>query len=471
MAGCALPVPDTWHPPTLIAGLKKRLLTKVGHQDFNVVRRLDSFVQSHFINTLQPVDSVLTFEEWLNQTKYTKKTKQKLRVLWYETLCECSPSSGSTWSKFFGKLERYPEFKHARGINGCSESEKVFVGPVIKSIEHAFYHQYAQNLVKGLPTQRKALALSSRLLLEAAMFAGTDFSNFEGSVSRMISRVIEIPFLKRMLGGRCPEVLRYICSKLMSPHKLSGKYFDCRVSGIRCSGDMWTSLLNSVVNLVLIKFCCYELGWNAEPIVEGDDGLFRLDGPCPTPDQFDSLGFSVKIDKFRTIGEAGFCKMKFDANGVQVTDPIERLVKFGWTSHVHATAKQRANLLYTKALSLKAEYPGCPMLGPYADFIIRSLQSENPRLRLAFDEDPGWTARKIEMAETWISQPSRITDDTRLFFEKLYGISVIEQQSFEAQYCRGAIRPIDSDIILSRCPRSWFINYDRFCTTKRYCDW
>jgi len=447
-------------------------LTTVGNLNVNTVERLKHYVNNEFLPILQPVHEVMSFEDWLKSTHYTKKTKQKLRFIWMECLQEHPPTLDATYSKFFGKLERYPEFKHARGINGCTEREKVFVGPAVKSIEHTFYHQFADNLVKGLPTQLKAAALSRRLYRAGSLFAGTDFSNFEGSVSRHISRAIEIPFLRTMLNGQAPSVLSYITYKLMHPHKLVSKDFVCRVAGIRCSGDMWTSLLNSVVNLVIIKFCCKELGWNAEPVVEGDDGLFRLDGPCPTSQQFSALGFAAKIDVYRTIGEAGFCKMKFDSDDVQVTEPIEKLVKFGWTSHVHATNQQVDNLLYTKALSLKAEYPHCPMLGPFADRIIALLRAKTDHLKLAFDEDPGWTARKIEMASTWIDLPSAVTLNTRLFFEHLYGISVAEQLSFE-RYIDDLLlhQPIQHWVVIDRCKRDWYVAYDKFTYHSPRSDW
>jgi len=112
------------------------------------------------------------------------------------------------------------------------------------------------------------------------------------------------------------------------------------------------------------------------------------------------------------------------------------------------------------------------MLGPFADRIIALLRAKTDRLKLIFDEDPGWSARKIEMAATWIDLPSAVTQNTRLFFEHLYGISVAEQLSFE-RYVDDLVlsQTIDHYVILDRCKHDWYVNFDRFtCNSPRY-DW
>jgi len=56
------------------------------------------------------------------------------------------------------------------------------------------------------------------------------------------------------------------------------KYVKIEVEATRMSGEMNTSLGNGFSNLMFMLYACHVQGIAAEGIVEGDDGVFALEG-------------------------------------------------------------------------------------------------------------------------------------------------------------------------------------------------
>jgi hypothetical protein len=411
---------------------------------------------------LVPLQQVMTFREYVESTHYTRKTKEAMIYYW-EVKCDQQVTKAAELKKGFVKTERYGVYKPARGIHACSLEEKCFAGSVVKSIEKAVFSQLRRYFLKGVPTDEKARELRARLFQVGASYLTSDQSAFESSVSSEIAAVTEIPLYEYMLGGLSPFVLDYLRRTSSKFRRIRYHKFIVRIRGSRMSGDLQTSLGNSFINLMINKFIAHKLGYDLIGVVEGDDGLFRIDGPVPTIDMFGQLGFHAKIQVHDDVGVAGFCKMKFDADNVQVTDFVERLAKFGWTTSIRASRKTRYNLLYTKALSLKAEFPKCPILGCFADYILRVIKSQPGRRKMVFDEDRAWNRQKLEGAERWLDVATSVSLTTRLFYERLYDVSVTEQLSIESYFnSLDHLCPITHPAILSRVPDVWFQNYDRF---------
>lgn len=412
----------------------------------------------------------MTFDEYVESLRIPARKKRMMRVV-REEGDGFLPLRKHKNKKGFGKTERYPDFKHQRGIHPCSEAEKTYAGPAVKSVEQAVYRQLHQHVLKGIATDEKAEELFERLYRPGAMFLGLDVKRWESSMMTDVSAATEVPLFRHMLQ-RFPAECDYITSQMLGEHKIRYRKFKVRVKGVRMSGDLWTSLGNGFTNLMIVKFVCSKLGYDPVGVVEGDDGLFRLDGPAPTKEMFAELGFESKIEVFDDVGLAGFCKMKFDSARQHVTEPGERLAKLGWTTQLRASAATRRNLLYTKALSLKAEYPNCPVLAVFADTIIRLVRAEKFPLHLRFDEDRGWNASKVENAGRWLEQPAEILLETRKFYEQLYGVSVEQQLSIEEYFHSWqAIQPIQHPLVSAMMRDAWKVNWERFVTDSGSVDW
>jgi hypothetical protein len=146
------------------------------------------------------------------------------------------------------------------------------------------------------------------------------------------------------------------------------------VWAVRMSGEMTTSLGNGFANLVTMKFVCHVIGSTCVGVVEGDDGLFRIDGAVPPNIIFEQMGLRIKLKRHTSIEEASFCGCVF-VNGENniLTDPISTLTDFGWTQkrYLHANRATLRCLLRSKALSLAHQYPGCPILSVWARRIMK----------------------------------------------------------------------------------------------------
>jgi hypothetical protein len=99
--------------------------------------------------------------------------------------------------------------------------------------------------------------------------------------------------------------------------------------------------------------------------VEGDDGLTKGKFiESLTAQDFADLGFNVKIKKKTDIASASFCGIIYHPDDlVNVTDPREVLVSFGWANRRYSNARvnRLKALLRCKSLSYLHQYRGAPL--------------------------------------------------------------------------------------------------------------
>lgn len=406
---------------------------------------------------MPPLSKLMSRREWLDDSHYSMAAERRLQVE-FEKLGGCPPKRPGA-KKSFTKTERYTGYKYHRCINACTVEEKTFLGPTMKSVEHAFYRYFARYLLKGIPTHLRSRELFERL--HAGLFLGLDFSAFESGVLREYAVGIESFLVNHLAGHLAPAECEYFARSCAAPRVLDyGKWVGTVHHG-RCSGDLNTSFCNALINLLMVRFVCGRHGYDPVGVVEGDDGLFVLGGSPPTVEEFAELGFAAKIDLFDSISDAGFCKMKFGDDLVQIADPIEKLVKFGWTSSNCTSQRVRWSLLFTKALSLKAEFPDCPILGPFADWIVRCCRESGHKLSRRFDEDKGWTASKLEKG--LVFRPSRVLSSTRAAMSAIYSIPRDTQLALEASFV-GPLHYLDLSAVQSRCPAVWADAWNAYVT-------
>lgn len=197
------------------------------------------------------------------------------------------------------------------------------------------------------------------------------------------------------------------------------------------SGDMWTSLGNGFTNLMLMLYMCANKSVDCTGVVEGDDGLFRIDGPViPTPADFEALGWTIKLQSGKNLGEMGFCKQYFDLDVREnVVSPAELLVKIGWSSSRLRLGgrKIRDALLRAKADSLVAQYPNAPVARCLAEYIFRVVGFDGRR---AYDDgwDPGYNDPQ---RPRWLV-PYQPDERNYLVVERVFGVPVSVQKRIEA---------------------------------------
>jgi hypothetical protein len=206
----------------------------------------------------------------------------------------------------------------------------------------------------------------------------------------------------------------------------------------RMSGEMCTSLGNGFANLMVMLFMLTKKGCRSiKGIVEGDDGLFTFFGPVPTEQDFSKIGFRLKLEEFDSFSQASFCGMLFDEEDrIILTDAVDAVLKMGWSSRQYIMAGERTRhlLLRSKALSYAHMYWRCPIIGAATRAALRLTSDvhENALRRFRSKERISiYEFEERELNERTELGSSFIPMNTRILYEKLFGVSVADQLRIE----------------------------------------
>lgn len=315
------------------------------------------------------------FEWWLQDTHYTVNEKDRLRQLRIDIESRSTDiySNVKDQHSFFNKVESTMKHKTNRGIMGCHDEIKVVLGPIIKYIEKIVFKKvWCENchFTKGKTKDELAELLEK---IDGDVGQGgvveTDYSSFEGLITPKIQAATEWQVYARLLKNY-PKIAALLKRQLMGKHRLRGKLLIVELLGRRMSGDLWTSLGNGLVNVLLFDFLCKEAGIKLlGGVMEGDDGLYWLDDKAFDPDFALKYNLLLKMVPFSRYFYASFCGMCFDPRSKAIMkDPSKALIKFGVTHSALMYSKNegRRGLLRAKALSLLCETAGCPVLSVLA---------------------------------------------------------------------------------------------------------
>jgi hypothetical protein len=361
---------------TQVEGLIKRLLRILPDRDYiflAAVRRQAEKLAA----ALQPLAAAPLFEEWLASTSYPESRKVELRRVFASL--DGRPPSRQQLERIssFIKTESYEEFKFARWINSRSDHAKVWWGPWCKAIEQQVYSHPA--FIKHTP-------VPERPKLVAALFSGgsryysTDYSSFEAQITPELCRAGELVVYRRVMSNFLSEysvVERMLTGKNRGRTRAGVSFV---TQGRRMSGDMNTSVGNGISNLVLWSAMAEIQGLTWKGYVEGDDGIFAVQGGVPWSEaEWKRAGFIIKIAEFDRPELASFCGV-VAADGQVVRDPLEFCVRFGWTSSFILAGDTVMNeLLRAKALSAVYECPQCPVIGVLARKALEMTEGHKAR--------------------------------------------------------------------------------------------
>lgn len=344
----------------------------------------------------------------------------------------------------FIKREFYPEPKEPRIINARPDPFKAVVAPFIKDIEHGTI--YNEHFVKGKTQDEVAL----RMLGIANLYhkiAETDYSSFEGSYVAEFQRVCELELFRFYLQNN-PEIFEIIkfcyygetkCVLKTSKHMKAHVKFE----GSRMSGDMWTSLGNGFSNMMLFTFCAKltmeskpleeQLAMSFDYIVEGDDGFFGMNFDIDLS-IVKELGFKLKLHETSDMNDLSFCSINLSPEGVPVPDFWRSIEKFGWSfkesiiDH-YSDKPNREELKQIRAIGLSclARSAGVPILQELGAQLIKLTDHIKTDNRY-FDQ------YEMEKYKLNVVDPETkpITDATRMYFSKRFGIPVHRQLELEA---------------------------------------
>jgi hypothetical protein len=482
--GAALPEPDLNHRETMEAGVRKRAAFAPPMRKRKLVRRLAKFVRKWLDKNMRPLaaDSDTSVETWIEKTNYPRWRKDALLATWRELGGWHNLTKDDFLCKSFPKDETYPnvpvdEWKHTRGINSRTDRFKVAVGPIFKLIEEQVFKD--PHFIKHVPIADRPAYIRSRLFRAGAKYHVTDYTAFESLFTREIMEAVEFQLYEYMVR-HLPvgiEFMKLVRLVIGGVQHCSYKQFRASIPCCRMSGEMCTSLGNGFSNLMFMLFMCELKGCtDVAGVIEGDDGLFVMNGDPPGPSDFADLGLVIKMETHTELSTASFCGLIFDSEELcNTTDPIEVLVGYGWTNRSYARSRNTKllMLLRCKALSLAHQYPGCPIIQELAKFGLRTtsklarkterwIERGGPRHMSLWDREQLLLACRDSARLTFPAPGPR----TRSLVEMEYGISVGDQFAIEA-YLSGlsTVRPLSHPCIDFYVRPAW-VKYWRLYTVE-----
>lgn len=267
---------------------------------------------------------------------------------------------------------------------------------------------------------------------------------------------LEWPLYRHLLSlNYTHDNVDHIMKVLTGKNQLRGRHgFRAVVYATRMSGEMNTSLGNGWSNFIVFNYIVHSKGGICYGFVEGDDGIFASSVPVTTQD-YNDLGFDVKVNELTTVTEASFCGIISAADGTLVKDPGVVMMKFGWTSsYITAGDIIMHELLRAKALSLCYECPQCPVVGAIGRRALQVTRNYNPR----FIKDGYHDTDIVPRDESSIPE-FKPTPASRTLFARLFGVTVENQLRCEDAIMRDDLTTASELIPTNYAALDYYLRY------------
>lgn len=427
--------PDTADHMSLKQGAKKRLVHNRPVLNRRTLRRCRKFVKRQLPKMFKPLqqDDLYSVEEWLDRSNYPEWRKKELRECLAKLESGCVQEHKIWEAKMFAKDEFYQEYKYHRTINARSDYMKVIIGRFAASIEKKVFA--TPWFIKKVPRAEWPEYIIRRCSGREHGYA-SDYSSFEASFIKEIMEMCEMQLYEYMLQHVWTKEVSERFGALSGWNKITAKGFLVKLLARRLSGEMVTSLGNGFSNLMINLFVLKEKGAkNVTAVVEGDDGLFMFDGPCPTEADFLELGFVIKLTPVQTLSDASFCGVVFDPEDrCSLADPHKTLATCSWleSSYQSSSPKIKRDLAVVKGLSMLAQYPGCPVIQSVALWMLRVSNykpSERDRLlsHAIANRTGWWEKRVLKMVKKSPFVPIPVGEGSRAVMNRVFRMTPSQQ--------------------------------------------
>lgn len=473
---------------TIVAGCCYRVLRGTNKPDESIndfISFSRKWIKNNFIPL--PADTDVSYENFRSKCQLPEWRKAEYDVAWQDVKVRLE---GMTLKrkdlvvKSFIKEESYPTYKHPRMINARNDRYKVCIGPYIQAIsESVFMKPY---FIKTVPVESRANYIHQYLGNCGCVFE-SDFTSYESSHNPTVMREVEIWFYDYMCQ-RLPtrETFSYLIDFLTTDNIINLNEISMVLRGKRMSGEMNTSLGNSIMNKLLCEYAAYRQNIKIKSVHEGDDGLIGFDVGCDIKQyerDINALGYQIKLIKHNTVGEASFCGLVFSENGHCIREPIDTLVNFDVCrqKYIGCNPKTMNTLLRCKAMSLLYECTHCPLLKSFACYILKNtihdqetfenkfLDNYKARYNLFLDKNKlNEMNEKVKNSLEEIKQ-IMIPFETRFFFEKKYNIPIGAQFYLENLFNKQTKLVNFSDPVLNAIiPQKYFEHGLRYISELPY---
>lgn len=466
--GATPPRADPSHASSYAGGVLKRIGPDTGQINRKMKRLFRKFVRKWLRKNLVPLtdSDVPTFDQWLEETPYSRGRKNELKEVWMKYLKKPKKSDLKK-VKSFVKDEPNTDYKYPRTINSRVDVAKCQFGPICSAASKAVFAN--PNFIKTIPVSERAKAIKEKIYVHGEECDSTDYTSYEAHFTAERMRLTTGELFK-WLFSTCSAAIKSIAKLMMevltSPSNFSAKFVSFVMGAVRCSGEMDTSLSNGFANAMTIEFLADLYNNKAHFYVEGDDGIIRwvVKDRRPPDQAYKDLGLTIKIVSSTELSELSFCGQVYDMDDlVVITDVKEQLARFGWTNsrYVQASYNTRMQLLKAKGYAMVYQYNGCPILSKLGRRILQLTSQTTIRKRIVEQWDPH---KRELLVQAMTSLPEEIEPKpaTRLLVERLYGIPVWQQYQIEDQLTH---IELGSHNLPFDTPASWRHYFDTYSTT------
>lgn len=456
---------------TWLTSLYKRVLPLKNFSHTCFKRYIKLFAISYY-RTFIPVislEDMMTPEEWIDScSNYSEKRKNHFRAIilnLQNSDTKFRPKKvDSTQIDFtvssFQKLEHYEELaKYLRLINPRSDEAKVFIAPVIRTAEKAYYK--TKHFIKEVKMTDRINHIMEQLEGPGS-FTLSDFASFESHFDELLMNTLDFTLLRHMFQ-KFPRSFVDSLISVLKNNVLKNGTLSATFPYVRQSGEMPTALFNG--NGASIKMCSWrhltnKVGTNASFsqcrrfmnrfritdlsnckfrfVAEGDDIVMAHETPLNM--NFIKLsGINIKIQSYNNVSDAPFVSMVYDEELRDLLyDPKKFCASIGWIDGKYRNANEsKLNILLVgKCLSFLHAYPNCPVIAPMAQHYIRSLGHTTLRKAKTYFKAHnvlGSYKQKFLMSVIDKELPtSKIDFKSRLKIEQVFGMTCIEQYRIES---------------------------------------
>lgn len=311
--------PDIYDEEIAKGGVQHRMLNDMPPEDPNTINDFEQFVKTKLkdfprFNYADDFD----LAAYLKVTNQPGSRKEQITKAWNDTV-----GMGPTHCKSFLKAEVYPTIKHARTINARVDYCKAMFGPYFHKLD--CFLKESKHFIKGKPVRGRSKYIKERLG-GFKYYYSTDFTSFESGFNVRFMKACELQIYRECFGGVFDVDLmsEILLGKYKDSDEMRFRTFTAKIKGRRRSGDMCTSLGNTLSNFLIWSFIFRnfkEEEWDG--LFEGDDGLLATNVEIIENDLV-RLGFKVKLVKHENIGEASFCGQVFTEETYKnLADPVE----------------------------------------------------------------------------------------------------------------------------------------------------
>ncbi len=254
-----------------------------------------------FVNSLEIKPHHLsTFEEIIERQNRPTQRSIVLRAL---SIMDITNNRLKETMQSFMKREAYNRMKNPRVITTMSPATKVMVALIVYSLEDIMKETWMKHHYAFGHPPEKLVKLLVKQCLEMDFCFETDFKSMDGTVSAktraLVKRIIQSYFNCSSAEMENLAVKLYgvtYGNKVYGKHGLKYEQWFAQASG-----DMLTSLSNTIINIFIMFVTCLRLGLDRRGLYGGDDGVTFLKGDEKLAQQFADVYTAVAKEYGMTL--------------------------------------------------------------------------------------------------------------------------------------------------------------------------